>query len=34
MGIRTYGPNAVDWEERTDLARLRELRLARLKETL
>jgi Xaa-Pro dipeptidase len=34
MGIRTYGPNAVDWEERTDLARLREQRLARLKETL
>jgi Xaa-Pro aminopeptidase len=34
MGIRTYGPNAVDWEERTDLARLREQRLARLKQTL
>jgi Xaa-Pro dipeptidase len=34
MGIRTYGPNAVDWEERTDLARLREQRLARLKEFL
>src|SRR5919204_1693419 len=33
MGIRTYGPNAVDWEERTDLARLREQRLARLRET-
>src|SRR2546421_11549378 len=34
MAIRTYGPNAVDWEERVDLARLREQRLARLKETL
>jgi Xaa-Pro dipeptidase len=34
MGIRTYGLNAVDWEERTDLVRLREQRLARLKETL
>jgi Xaa-Pro aminopeptidase len=34
MGIRTYGPNAVDWEQRTDLDRLREQRLARLKETL
>jgi Xaa-Pro dipeptidase len=34
MGIRTYGPNAVDWEQRTDLDRLRGERLARLKETL
>jgi Xaa-Pro dipeptidase len=34
MGIRTYGPNAVDWEQRTDLDRLRVERLARLKETL
>jgi Xaa-Pro dipeptidase len=34
MGIRTYGPNAVDWEQRTDLDRLRGQRLARLKETL
>jgi Xaa-Pro dipeptidase len=34
MGIRTYGPNAVDWEQRADLDRLRGQRLARLKETL
>jgi len=34
MGIRTYGPNAVDWEERVDVERLRTQRLARLKETL
>jgi Xaa-Pro dipeptidase len=34
MGIRTYGPNAVDWEERVDLDRLRRQRLGRLKETL
>ena len=34
MGIRTYGPNAVDWEERVDLDRLRTQRLARLKEAL
>jgi len=34
MGIRTYGPNAVDWEERVDLDRLRRERLARLRETL
>lgn len=34
MGIRTYGPNAVDWEERIDLERLRRQRLARLKEAL
>ncbi len=34
MGIRTYGLNAVDWEERIDLDRLRRERLARLKEAL
>lgn len=34
MAIRTYGPNAVDWEERVDLARLREQRLSRLRATL
>ncbi len=34
MGIRTYGPNAVDWEERVDLDRLRRQRLARLEEAL
>jgi Xaa-Pro aminopeptidase len=34
MGIRTYGPNAVDWEERVDVDRLRTQRLARLKEAL
>jgi Xaa-Pro aminopeptidase len=34
MGIRTYGPNAVDWEERVDVGRLRSQRLARLKEAL
>jgi Xaa-Pro dipeptidase len=34
MAIRTYGPNAVDWEERVDLDRLRRERLARLKEAL
>ena len=32
--IRTFGPNAVDWEQRIDLDRLREERLARLKATL
>ena len=30
MGIRTYGPNAVDWEERVDFDRLRTQRLTRL----
>jgi Xaa-Pro aminopeptidase len=30
MAIRTFGPNAVDWEERIDLDRLRRDRLARL----
>jgi Xaa-Pro aminopeptidase len=34
MGIRTYGPNAVDWEERVDLDRLRTQRLGRLKASL
>lgn len=34
MAIRTFGPNAVDWEQRIDLDRLREERLARLKATL
>jgi Xaa-Pro aminopeptidase len=34
MAIRTYGPNAVDWEQRIDLGRLREQRLARLKDAL
>jgi Xaa-Pro aminopeptidase len=34
MGIRTYGPNAVDWEERVDLDRLRTQRLERLKASL
>jgi Xaa-Pro dipeptidase len=29
MAIRTYGPNAVDWEQRVDLDRLRTDRLAR-----
>ncbi|MBZ3905253.1 M24 family metallopeptidase [Streptomyces griseiscabiei] len=30
VAIRTFGPNAVDWEERVDLDRLRKERLARL----
>ena len=34
MVIRTYGPNAVDWEQRVDLDRLRTDRLSRLKSTL
>lgn len=34
MAIRTYGQNAVDWERRVDLDRLREQRLHRLKDTL
>jgi Xaa-Pro aminopeptidase len=29
MAIRTFGPNAVDWEQRVDLDRLRTERLAR-----
>jgi Xaa-Pro aminopeptidase len=34
MAIRTYGPDAVDWEQRVDLARLRSDRLARLRAQL
>ena len=34
MTIHTYGANAVDWEERVDLDRLRRERLARLKRQL
>src|SRR5580658_10157823 len=34
MAIHTFGPNAVDWEERVDLARLRHERLARLRAQL
>jgi Xaa-Pro aminopeptidase len=34
MAIRTYGPNAVDWEQRVDLERLRTERLQRLKNKL
>src|SRR5207248_8293246 len=34
MAIRTYGQHAVDWEQRVDLARLRDERLGHLKHTL
>ncbi|MEU5698725.1 M24 family metallopeptidase [Streptomyces aurantiacus] len=34
MAIRTFGPNAVDWEQRIDLDRLRRERLDRLHEAL
>jgi Xaa-Pro dipeptidase len=34
MAIHTFGPNAVDWEERVNLPRLRDERLARLKAQL
>src|SRR4029450_13922349 len=34
MAIRTYGPNAVDWEARVDVDRLRSDRLERLKQHL
>ena len=34
MAIHTYGTNAVDWEQRIDLDRLRRERLARLKAKL
>ncbi len=34
MGIHTYGSNAVDWEARVDMARLREERLAKLNAAL
>jgi Xaa-Pro aminopeptidase len=34
MAIRTFGPNAVDWEQRVDLDRLRNERLQRLRDAL
>ncbi|MBN9607712.1 MAG: aminopeptidase [Actinobacteria bacterium 69-20] len=34
MTVRTFGTNAVDWEQRIDLDRLRTERLARLRATL
>jgi Xaa-Pro dipeptidase len=34
MAIRTFGPNAVDWEERVDVDRLRHERLTRLRTAL
>src|SRR5688572_9160489 len=34
MTIRTYGPNAVDWEARVDVDRLRSERLERLRSQL
>ncbi|HJV13273.1 MAG TPA: Xaa-Pro peptidase family protein [Propionibacteriaceae bacterium] len=34
MAIRTYGPNAVDWEARVDVDRLRSDRLRRLRQHL
>ena len=34
MAVRTYGPNAVDWEQRVDLDRLRHDRLTRLRKQL
>src|SRR5689334_11514120 len=34
MAIRTYGTNAVDWEQRVDLDRLRDERLRRLTDQL
>ena len=34
MAIHTFGSNAVDWEERVDLVRLRSERLARLRAQL
>ena len=34
MAIHTYGSNAVDWEQRVDLVRLRVERLARLEAAL
>ena len=34
MAIHTYGSNAVDWEQRVDLGRLRSERLARLEAAL
>ena len=34
MAVHTYGPNAVDWEQRVDLDRLRHDRLTRLRKQL
>jgi Xaa-Pro aminopeptidase len=34
MGIATYGTNAVDWEQRIDIDRLRDDRLTRLRDEL
>jgi Xaa-Pro aminopeptidase len=34
MAVRTFGTNAVDWEQRIDLDRLRQQRLARLRAEL
>src|ERR671917_2361142 len=34
MTVRTFGTNAVDWEQRLDLDGLREQRLARLRDSL
>lgn len=34
MAIPTFGPNAVDWETRVDMNRLRDERLTRLRESL
>ena len=34
MAIPTSGPNAVDWEARVDMGRLRDERLARLRAEL
>jgi Xaa-Pro dipeptidase len=34
VAVRTYGQNAVDWEQRVDLVRLRDERLARVKAQL
>ncbi|MET8413062.1 Xaa-Pro peptidase family protein [Streptomyces sp. NPDC005195] len=34
MAIPTFGPNAVDWETRVDMGRLRDERLARLRASL
>src|SRR5262245_37557940 len=34
MAVRTFGPNAIDWEERVDLGRLRDERLRRLTASL
>ena len=34
MAVRTFGPNAVDWEQRIDLDRLRRERLSRARSAL